>query len=141
MTAEQLEIFLSQNQNYKCKDDMENEFLLFRNESLQKYQHEQDYCRAIPYSDVERMNENELRHCINNGLQVIGVTRITGYFTTINRWNPGKLGELKDRRRTDLEGWLSYFSSMEEAKKDAVFMAKIRQAAQDVVSDYGKKAG
>ncbi len=30
---------------------------------------------------------------------VDGITRITGYFTTVSSWNKGKLGELKDRYR------------------------------------------
>ncbi|NVM20456.1 MAG: anaerobic ribonucleoside-triphosphate reductase [Desulfobacterales bacterium] len=32
---------------------------------------------------------------------VEGITRITGYFTRISSWNKGKLGELKDRYRTN----------------------------------------
>ncbi|MBW2108269.1 MAG: anaerobic ribonucleoside-triphosphate reductase [Deltaproteobacteria bacterium] len=31
--------------------------------------------------------------------EVDGITRITGYFTTISGWNKGKVGELKDRYR------------------------------------------
>lgn len=33
-----------------------------------------------------------------------GVTRIVGYFSKVPTWNKGKIGELKDRMRTDLEG-------------------------------------
>jgi ribonucleoside-triphosphate reductase len=33
---------------------------------------------------------------------VYGITRIVGYFSKISTWNRGKLGELKDRVRTDL---------------------------------------
>jgi ribonucleoside-triphosphate reductase len=32
--------------------------------------------------------------------RIEGITRITGYFTKTSSWNKGKLGELKDRRRT-----------------------------------------
>ena len=31
--------------------------------------------------------------------EVEGITRITGYFTKVASWNPGKLGELKDRSK------------------------------------------
>jgi ribonucleoside-triphosphate reductase len=31
--------------------------------------------------------------------EVDGITRITGYFTTVSSWNKGKVGELKDRYR------------------------------------------
>ncbi len=37
---------------------------------------------------------------------VYGITRIVGYFSKISTWNKGKLGELKDRVRTDLNGRL-----------------------------------
>jgi ribonucleoside-triphosphate reductase len=35
---------------------------------------------------------------------VYGITRIVGYFSKVTTWNKGKLGELKDRVRTDLKG-------------------------------------
>jgi ribonucleoside-triphosphate reductase len=37
---------------------------------------------------------------------VYGITRIVGYFSKISTWNKGKLGELRDRVRTDLNGRL-----------------------------------
>lgn len=36
-------------------------------------------------------------HC--GSLNVDGITRITGYFTTVSSWNKGKVGELRDRYR------------------------------------------
>lgn len=39
-------------------------------------------------------------------VDVYGITRIVGYFSKINTWNKGKLGELRDRVRTDLNGKL-----------------------------------
>ena len=35
---------------------------------------------------------------------VYGITRIVGYYSKITTWNKGKVGELKDRVRTDLKG-------------------------------------
>ncbi len=35
---------------------------------------------------------------------VYGVTRIVGYYSKVSTWNLGKVGELKDRIRTDLGG-------------------------------------
>ena len=104
MTADALEIFLSQNQNYKCVDDIDSGFLLFRNENLPKYKNNSDFSRGLSYSDVEKMTENELSNVIDCGYKVENITRITGYMTKISTWNKGKLGELKDRRRTDLAG-------------------------------------
>lgn len=39
---------------------------------------------------------------------VYGITRIVGYFSKVTTWNKGKVGELKDRVRTDLEGGLDH---------------------------------
>ena len=33
-----------------------------------------------------------------------GITRIVGYYSKVSTWNKGKLGELKERRRTSLTG-------------------------------------
>jgi ribonucleoside-triphosphate reductase len=33
---------------------------------------------------------------------VDGITRITGYFTRTSSWNPGKRGELRDRKRVGI---------------------------------------
>jgi len=42
--------------------------------------------------------------CVScNSSNVEGITRITGYFSKVSGWNKGKLGELRDRHRTELE--------------------------------------
>lgn len=38
---------------------------------------------------------------------VYGITRIVGYFSKVTTWNKGKVGELRDRVRTDLKGGLN----------------------------------
>jgi anaerobic ribonucleoside-triphosphate reductase len=35
---------------------------------------------------------------------VYGITRIVGYYSKVTTWNKGKVGELKDRVKTDLKG-------------------------------------
>jgi len=45
------------------------------------------------------MSSDDLMQEINRGLLVEGITRITGYFTKTSSWNPGKRGELNDRKR------------------------------------------
>jgi ribonucleoside-triphosphate reductase len=35
---------------------------------------------------------------------VYGITRIVGYYSKVSTWNKGKIGELKERRRTSLTG-------------------------------------
>ena len=48
---------------------------------------------------------------------VYGITRIVGYFSKVTTWNKGKVGELKDRVRTDLRGGLdrAAFEGLREA--------------------------
>ncbi len=41
---------------------------------------------------------------------VYGITRIVGYFSKITTWNKGKIGELRERVRTNLEGGLKIAS-------------------------------
>jgi len=36
-------------------------------------------------------------HC--NSTNVFGISRVVGYFSVIENWNPGKKSELKDRRK------------------------------------------
>jgi len=50
--------------------------------------------------------------------EVDAVTRITGYFSLVSNWNPGKLGELKDRYRSAkfFEGETTEASSVLEGK-------------------------
>ncbi len=39
---------------------------------------------------------------------IYGITRIVGYFSKITTWNKGKVGELKERVRTDLKGGMEH---------------------------------
>ncbi len=54
---------------------------------------------AIKYWKVDELSTEQLMQEINRGLLVEGITRITGYFTKTSSWNPGKRGELNDRKR------------------------------------------
>jgi ribonucleoside-triphosphate reductase len=42
---------------------------------------------------------------------VYGITRIVGYYSKVTTWNKGKLGELRDRVRTDLKGGVNLATS------------------------------
>lgn len=50
---------------------------------------------------TETKNEHgqECPHC--NSKNVYGMSRVVGYFTRINNWNPGKQAEFKDRQKGD----------------------------------------
>jgi ribonucleoside-triphosphate reductase len=53
---------------------------------------------------ITRGLRSDCPHC--HSLNIEGITRITGYFSRISGWNKGKLGELKDRFRSN-----EYFSN------------------------------
>ena len=80
-------------------DNTEEEQLHFRNTDLSWYQNNADRATTVKYWKLQDMNPEQLMMEINRGLMVEGITRITGYFTKIRGWNPGKRGELQDRRK------------------------------------------
>ena len=80
-------------------DDIENERLCFRNTQVDWYRNDDNRYTALKYWKLDEMNSDQLLHEVNRGLLVEGITRITGYFTKTSSWNPGKRGELKDRKR------------------------------------------
>jgi hypothetical protein len=99
MNAQELEIFLEKNDHILCFDALEEELLCFRNEHLDWYLNNPERKTAITYNKVEELNEDQLIMAINKGLEVENITRITGYFTKVSSWNPGKRAELKDRKK------------------------------------------
>ena len=99
MNAQELENFLEQNDHIHCYDALEEELLCFRNEHLDWYRNNPERKTAITYWKVEELDADALLKAINKGLQVENITRITGYFTKVSSWNPGKRGELRDRRK------------------------------------------
>jgi len=54
-------------------------------------------CKAC--GKVSRGLREQCAYC--GSRRVDGITRITGYFTTVSSWNKGKVGELKDRYRNE----------------------------------------
>lgn len=60
-------------------------------------------------NDCRRTHRGLQERCRECGSEnVYGITRIVGYFSKITTWNRGKLGELRDRFRTDMKGGLGY---------------------------------
>lgn len=56
-------------------------------------------------NDCKRTHRGLHEECPQCGSDnIYGITRIVGYFSKVTTWNKGKLGELKDRVRTDLKG-------------------------------------
>jgi len=56
-------------------------------------------------NDCRRTHRGLHEECPQCGSDnIYGITRIVGYFSKVTTWNKGKVGELKDRVRTDLKG-------------------------------------
>jgi ribonucleoside-triphosphate reductase len=54
-------------------------------------------------NDCGRVDRGLLDVCpVCGSSDVDGITRITGYFTRTSSWNPGKRGELRDRKRVGI---------------------------------------
>ena len=52
----------------------------------------------VSYKGIERQGWDTLKRGIPN---LTHMTRIVGYYSQVNNWNPSKLGELKDRQAGD----------------------------------------
>lgn len=77
----------------------DDDYAYCRNNNLPWYQADPDRCTRIPREAFLKMEENQLLEEINRGLNVVRIARVTGYFSTVESWNNGKLGELRDRVR------------------------------------------
>jgi hypothetical protein len=75
----------------------------FRDSNLSWYKENLDRSTRVPMQQLEEITDgNALLHQIRKGLDVVGITRITGYMSKIASWNEGKLGELHDRVRHEV---------------------------------------
>ena len=55
------------------------------------------------YSAIADNDWQTIRDQTVCGRNVLHITRVTGYFTIIEGWNKGKLGELRDRHHTTIK--------------------------------------
>jgi hypothetical protein len=89
-------------------DCEEEKKLAFRNERLDYYKNDENRRTWIDYEKIDEIKDaEELIGYINKGLEVDCITRITGYFSKKSGWNPGKLAELKDRKKWEVTQTLS----------------------------------
>ncbi len=102
MTRNELSSYLESNQNIEWFDSPEEQQMHFRNMLLDWYRKDESRSTAVKYWKLDNITPEELEREINRGLMVEGITRITGYFTKVPGWNPGKRAELRDRRKFSL---------------------------------------
>jgi hypothetical protein len=50
---------------------------------------------------INNMELDDLVKATHQGKNIEQMTRVTGYFSKVSKWNKGKKGELKDRHRVD----------------------------------------
>jgi ribonucleoside-triphosphate reductase len=53
------------------------------------------------FDAVEKSEIEDIVKACHHGKNVKHMTRITGYFSVVEGWNKGKIGELKDRYRNE----------------------------------------
>jgi Anaerobic ribonucleoside-triphosphate reductase len=78
------------------KDDEGNFY--FKHE---EYDKGEEKVKVTPTA-LAKLTPAELDKVLVAGRNVEQMTRITGYFSKVSQWNKGKLGELKDRQRVQL---------------------------------------
>jgi len=99
MTNEELTEFLENTTYIEWFDDVDKETMLFRNTELDWYINDEKRATVIDYAKVRELTPDELLVEINRGLNVEGITRVTGYWGKVKSFNKGKIGELKNRSK------------------------------------------
>jgi hypothetical protein len=101
MTNQELDQFLESHQHIEWQKD--EEALLFRNINLPWYQEESHRATRITNEKLQHITPDELLHFINKGVDVECITRITGYYAKTRSFNPGKVAELKERHKPQID--------------------------------------
>lgn len=78
---------------------MDSDGIAFRVPGYLWYDNHPENCTYVTRRGLQEMTTVELWSKLIQGLNVEGITRITGYFSKVNSWNGGKLAELRDRNR------------------------------------------
>jgi hypothetical protein len=104
MTPAELSAFEAANPHITTIDHENLGAIGFRNERLPWYRNNRAGQTVITCGKLAEMTADGLLQAINKGLEVEQIARITGYMTKVSSWNPGKVGELKDRRKFSIGG-------------------------------------
>jgi len=104
MTKEDFETMLEQHANIEHQpvydETLQNMTgIALRNINLSWYQENEERATVITKEKFKTMTPDEVLMAVNKGVDVVGVTRVTGYYGKTNSFNPGKIGELHDRTR------------------------------------------
>jgi hypothetical protein len=108
MTKQELNQWLEQNAvniEWKLEETLDGgiEAIHFRDKTLPWYQENQNRSTRLEMTALDKIeNGDALLRQIRKGLDVEGITRITGYFAKTRSFNPGKSAELQDRVRVQV---------------------------------------
>lgn len=105
MTPEELNTYLESHENVEWQ--IVDDAMLFRIPILPWYAENENNATSVKLSVLlsDTFTPHDLDTAIRKGVDVEHITRVTGYFAKTRSFNPGKLGELKDRRRTEGLRW------------------------------------
>ena len=98
MTIEQFEDFLEQRKDFLEWAEDEDNFL-FRDLRFDFYSKHSDRAARVVKTRMRDLTPQQLEDAITHGLKVQHIARVTGYFSIVNNFNPGKKAELRDRHR------------------------------------------
>jgi len=99
VTETQFDTFLSNHTDLEHTLSPDEKAMLFRDCSITWYGKDNSRFTKIEKKKFNKMTPEDLEDAIYRGLKVEQITRVTGYFTKVSQWNPGKTAELKDRKR------------------------------------------
>jgi len=105
MTVQELDTFLSNRSNIEtctAEDADGGTVVGFRNTDLPWYIEDDSRATWVSQSTLDKISADALLREINRGLDVVGIARVTGYFSVIKNWNAGKLAELNDRHKCEV---------------------------------------
>lgn len=97
MNINDLEAYLDNNQD-TISWVIENDHILLRHNQYDKDGEHLSVDMAI----LPNLTPGQLHEKIIGGRNIDHITRVTGYFSKTSGWNKGKLGELKDRERSEV---------------------------------------
>ncbi|MEW6069132.1 MAG: hypothetical protein AB1485_00795 [Candidatus Thermoplasmatota archaeon] len=101
MNIDELENFIIREELEWSRDNIENmpEEEFKKRSYLYVKSNHWNTCVRLDLDELDKWSEALLLKGITQGKNVVKMTRVTGFFSNIGQWNPGKRGELKDRFR------------------------------------------
>jgi len=95
--------FVSKREIHHVVEVGESTGMVFRVNGLFWYDNHKGNMTYVSNEQLKNLTSDELYEELIRGLDVEQVTRITGYFSKVEQWNKGKMGELKDRNKSQFK--------------------------------------